>query len=312
MEDYAQRRSGVMHEWLGWNSPSDADGITADREKVMSNPVTNRRWLNRTATAVGQFLLRRYNPDRIFVPESFGAQQAFVQMLSLQRRLDAAAAGSSSTSTGDEFGAVENELFLATAKAVIGDGRTLLKEDRLYVLWQAARNVCRMRLPVAEIGSYRGGSAYFLASAFKTLTGEELPLHVIDTFEGHPAKVSTIADPFHKQGMFGDTDYEAVKSYLSPFSRLQIHQGEFSEAARSLPEMTFGLVHIDVDIYQSTVDCLEYFGARLAPGGVMVVDDYGAPKCQGVYQAVTEFLKQEIKFQGWHMRTEQIVLVRVA
>jgi hypothetical protein len=54
--------------------------------------------------------------------------------------------------------------------------RTLLGYDRLYVLWQAARNAAAVPGSVAEIGSYRGGSAHFIAKSFITFTGREVPL----------------------------------------------------------------------------------------------------------------------------------------
>lgn len=203
-----------------------------------------------------------------------------------------------------------NALFYQVVKPVVEARRTLLKYDRLYVLWQAARNVHHMQLAAAEVGSYRGGSAYFLASALRVLAGAELPVHVFDTFEGHPPKTHPEFDPVHKPGMFSETSYEDVKKYLSAFTRVEIHKGEFSCSVQSLPNMRFGLAHIDVDLYRSTLDCLEYFGARLAPGGVIVVDDYGAEKCPGVQKAVSEYLPREDRFQVWHMRTEQVVLVK--
>lgn len=212
--------------------------------------------------------------------------------------------------SGTDLALPNNEVFYRVAKPVVEAGRTLLKYDRLYVLWQAARNVYRMRLAAAEVGSYRGGSAYFLASALKALAGVEIPLHAFDTFEGHPPKTDPKIDPVHKPGMFSDTSYEDVKAYLSPFTRLEIHKGEFSDSIQSLRETTFGLAHIDVDIYRSTRDCLEYFGARLAPNGIIVIDDYGAEKCPGVQRAVSEYLQREDRFQVWHMRTEQVILVK--
>ena len=36
-------------------------------------------------------------------------------------------------------------------------------------------------------------------------------------------------------------------------------------------------------------DGCAFFYPRMAPGGVMVFDDYGAPTCPGVQQAVDEF-----------------------
>lgn len=209
-----------------------------------------------------------------------------------------------------DFDIQDEESFYDIAKSVVESGRTLLKYDRLYVLWQAARNIYHMQLAAAEVGSFRGGSAYFIASALKALASQELPVHVFDTFEGHPQKTHSKFDPVHKPGFFSDVDYEAVKAYLSPFAQLKIHKGEFFETAKTLEDMTFGLVHIDVDIYRSTLDCLEYFGPRLASGGVIVVDDYGAPSCPGVERAIEEYLRGEKKFFIWCMNTKQVVLVK--
>jgi O-methyltransferase len=210
------------------------------------------------------------------------------------------------------------ELFYDVAKPVIQSGKTLLDYDRLYVLWNSVQYVIsnvmeynrHMKpLPIAEIGSYKGGSAYFLANAFKNLSGAEVPVHIFDTFEGHPARL-TKDDPFHIEGGFSDTSEEEVKSYLSVFKSLEVHKGEVSASVKTLPEMTFGLVHIDVDTYLSTLDCLEYFGARLAPGGVLVMDDFNAPKCPGVKKAVMEYLKKNQGSRVGFVQPEQLVLFK--
>jgi hypothetical protein len=43
-------------------------------------------------------------------------------------------------------------------------------------------------------------------------------------------------------------------------------------------------------LYQSIVDCLEFFLPRLAPRGVMLVHDYQLP---GVKKAIADFLAHE-------------------
>jgi O-methyltransferase len=244
------------------------------------------RAVERVASSMGMFI-GRYNRDYVYV-----------------HRADVREPNKTIYPQGDDS-------FYRLARPVLEAGRTLLKHDRLYVLWLAARNVYHMELAAAEVGSYRGGSAYFLASAFRAMAGKELPLHVFDTFEGHPEKADPEFDPVHKPGMFSDTDYEEVKAYLERFTQVEIHKGEFSESVNSLPDKAFGLVHIDVDIYRSTLDCLDYFGARLASGGVMVVDDYGSAKCPGVNSAISEYLRRENRFQVWQMQTEQLVLVKI-
>ena len=200
--------------------------------------------------------------------------------------------------------------FFELADAVVQPKRTLLGYDRLYVFWQAVGNLVDVPGAAAEIGSFRGGSAYFIASAFLRVTGEEVPVHVFDTFEGHPAEAITENDPFHTAGQFNATSYDDVRSYLAPFARLRVHKGDVSASLPLLEDSVYRLVHIDTDLYQPTVACLEYFGDRMSAGGVIVIDDYASRKCPGVPKAVSEYMERTDRFQSWDMRTEQLMLVR--
>lgn len=203
------------------------------------------------------------------------------------------------------------EAFFELADFVMQKKRTMLGYDRLYVFWQAAGNLVDVPGAVAEIGSYRGGSAYFIASAFIRTTGGEVPMHVFDTFEGHPAEAITEHDEFHGAGQFQRTTYEGVCKYLSPFAQLRVHQGDVSLSLPHLEESHYRFVHIDTDLYQPTVACLDYFGQRMSPGGVIVLDDYASKKCPGVPKALTEYLdRTREQFHIWDMRTEQLMLVK--
>jgi len=55
---------------------------------------------------------------------------------------------------------------------------------------------------------------------------------------------------------------------------------------------TFRLVHIDVDLYQPTMDSLAFFYPRLSNSGVIVLDDYGFTTCPGAYKAVKTFMSE--------------------
>ena len=200
--------------------------------------------------------------------------------------------------------------FFELADRVMHHKRTLLGYDRLYVFWQAAGNLVGVPGALAEIGSYRGGSAFFIASAFILRAGGEVPMHVFDTFEGHPAEALSEHDPFHRPGQFQGTAYEAVRELLSPFTRLTIHKGDVLQTLPQLEESTYRLVHIDTDLYQPTVACLDYFGPRMSPGGIIVVDDYASIKCPGVPKAVSEYTNRTTAFQIWDLRTEQLVLIK--
>jgi hypothetical protein len=201
--------------------------------------------------------------------------------------------------------------FFELADPLINQRRTLLGYDRLYAIWQVARNVVAVPGAVAEIGSYRGGSASFMAQAFVAFSGEEVPLHVFDTFEGHPQDAITAHDEEQQPpGRFGGTSYEDVRDLLSPFAQVRIHRGDVAASLPTLEALTYRLVHIDTDLYQPTVVCLEYFAPRLSSGGVLIVDDYSSRKCPGVAKAVVEYLERDDAFQVWDMRTEQLILVR--
>jgi hypothetical protein len=199
--------------------------------------------------------------------------------------------------------------FFELADPVVETKRTLLGYDRLYVFWQAIRNIANLPGEVAEIGSFRGGSAYFVASAFVAVTGEEVPMHIFDTFEGHPAQAITEHD-LHTAGQFNATSYDDVRAYLSAFRQVQVHKGDVSASLPHLQEAVYRLVHIDTDLYQPTVACLDYFGRRVVPGGVIVIDDYASRNCPGVPKAVLEYLERSDDFDAWDMRTEQLMLVK--
>jgi predicted O-methyltransferase YrrM len=206
---------------------------------------------------------------------------------------------------------VGDEQFLALAREVRAHGRTMLAHKRLWILWQCIGNVAPLAGSAAEVGTYQGGSAYFIAAAFAARLGHEVPFEVIDTFRGHPeGKLSEHDSAVHGDpAKFTETSYESVAEYLAGFERLTVHEGEFSAVAPGLPEQRYRLVHVDVDLYEPARECLRYFGARLVPGGIVVLDDYGAPACPGIRRAAEEYLAGN-GFQAWDPMTRQLVLVK--
>jgi O-methyltransferase len=200
--------------------------------------------------------------------------------------------------------------FHALVREVREDERTLLGADRLYVLWQAALNTVALGLPSLEIGTFRGGSARFLAGALRSHAGEERELHVVDTFEGHAAADTSDFERAHEPGRFADTSLEDVREYLSGFARLRVHRARFPEGAGDYVPAQVGLVHLDVDLYTPTAAALALLADRAVPGTVIVVDDYGAVKTPGIVKAVEEFLAAGHPFQIWDVDSEQAVLVR--
>ncbi len=197
------------------------------------------------------------------------------------------------------------------ADRVIRDGRTYLNVDRLYTLWQAVESLPPTARAVAEVGVYRGGSAWFMADALRR-SGREMPFFVCDTFQGH-VEVDDTVDGLHRPGVqFTHVKAEKVAKYLREFPFIRIQVGDIRETAPAFAgESAFGLVHLDVDVYPITRFCLDFFGPRVVPGGMMVMDDYGTTTCEGVKRAVDEFTVSNPGFQVMHLLTGQAVVTRL-
>jgi O-methyltransferase len=204
--------------------------------------------------------------------------------------------------------------FKDLADKVIADKRSLLYYDRLYILYQALWNVRQLAsdaVSIAEIGVYRGGGSYFIASVAQQVFGRQLKIHSIDTFEGHPDDLIA-EDDSHWPGKFGDTSFEEVKNYLSVFPNLTVYKGRFEDRCAELEREKFCFVHVDVDIYAPGRASLEFFSERLLVGGVIVADDYGYTTCEGIKQAVDEFVASRKNYLKFHLETGQSLLIRVA
>lgn len=162
---------------------------------------------------------------------------------------------------------------------------TLLSEDRLGILYQLACQARNVPGDAVEIGVYKGGTALLMANALKSSAQQ---IHLFDTFCGMPVAESGV--DLHRAGDFSDTTAESVSNLLQDFNNIHLYPGLFPD---SLPpgwdEHRFSLVHIDVDIFSSTLACCQFFYPRLSPGGVMIMDDYGFPSCPGVRKAVDEY-----------------------
>lgn len=63
---------------------------------------------------------------------------------------------------------------------------------------------------------------------------------------------------------------------MADFPNTSINKGWVPGVLSDLPDANWSFVHIDVDLYEPTRDCLNYFLPRLVPGGVIINDDFGS------------------------------------
>lgn len=165
---------------------------------------------------------------------------------------------------------------------------TLLPLAAQAVLVQQVMSVAHIEGDIAELGVFMGGSAWGLAH----LTFKKL-LHLFDTFEGMPAEKVSACDR-HLAGEFAGADLGRIIELQKTFPNIRIWKGIFPESAVGF-DSQLCFVHLDADLYQSTIDGLNLFYPKLNSGGVILLDDYDRPTCPGVKEAVRRFAKYNRK-----------------
>jgi len=151
---------------------------------------------------------------------------------------------------------------------------TLLKENQCYVVYEFCLHCLNLEGDFAECGVYKGGSAFLIAHTLFNSPARDKQVHLFDTFTGMPAMANL--DPSGiKEGRFGDTSLTAVREYLMGYHSVVFHPGLIPSTLESVKDKRFAFVHVDVDLYQTTKDCLKFFYNRMPRGGIMIFDDYG-------------------------------------
>jgi O-methyltransferase len=151
--------------------------------------------------------------------------------------------------------------------------------DEAYLIRSAVLATAKVDGDLAEVGVFRGGTARVICEA----KGNR-PLHLFDTFEGLPEPGQI--DTAFRKGEYA-CSLERVKAFLTDCPAVEYYKGRFPGTASSLGNRAFSFVHLDVDLYESTREALEFFYPRLQQGGIIVSHDY--VEFPGVRHAFDEF-----------------------
>ena len=156
----------------------------------------------------------------------------------------------------------------------------VLRDGEAYSIYAGVLETAKIAGVIAEVGVFKGGSA----SLISAVKGDR-ELHLFDTFEGLPA-IHSEHDPDFREGTFKGT-LEEVQAVLAGVKNIQFHKGLFPSSAGGLEYLRFSFVHIDVDLYESTKGCLEWFYPRMSPGAMLISHDF--VDIAGVRKAFREF-----------------------
>jgi len=195
------------------------------------------------------------------------------------------------------------------AKQIITTVRpyTMTSNEKLYALVTAVRYVVDAGIEgdLVECGVWRGGSMHAVARTLMAKGVTDRDLHLFDTFSGmtepterdvslHVGKsaselLETSDRTSHTWAVASREDVEEGLATLDyPQERFHLVEGPVEETIPGGAPQRIALLRLDTDWYESTRHELEHLYDRLAPGGVLIIDDYGS--WQGSKEATDEFI----------------------
>ena len=190
---------------------------------------------------------------------------------------------------------------------------TMTSLESLWSTVISVRHVVRNQVAGAfvECGVWRGGQSALAARVFQS-EHDVRDLWLFDTFAGMTAPTAADVNLFgqssletfrrHQKGDVNTWAYaslpdvrKVMESTGYPSERVHFVEGPVETTLRAghVPER-IAVLRLDTDWYESTKVELEILYPRLAPGGVLIVDDYG--HYAGARQAVDEYFAAQHVF----------------
>ncbi len=176
------------------------------------------------------------------------------------------------------------------------------KQCRSYRLQQLLEHVVALNLDghVAECGCWRGHSSYII-STILAKSGFTGSFDIFDSFEGglsakgredENVRISLSETEIEREKQIFASAEADLHRALASFDFYRLYKGWIPERFNEVEDKAYMFVHLDVDLYQPTLDGLEFFYPRLKKGGVIVVDDYGYTQFPGARKSVDEFVSR--------------------
>jgi O-methyltransferase len=166
-----------------------------------------------------------------------------------------------------------------------------IPNDRCFTLYRAGQAAQKIPGNIIEMGSRAGKSSRFLLAGAGIESDKTLL--AFDSFEGMSAPGqedrTKSGSAFWKAGDLAVTENEFLENMQMYEHMVRAYKGWIPERFNEVKDETFSIIHIDVDLYQPTLDSLLFAYERLNPGGMIICDDYGSKSCPGARKAMDEF-----------------------
>lgn len=197
---------------------------------------------------------------------------------------------------GLQFGGLKDKILndpLYQEAFAVAKDRTIMSEDNRMNIFLLLRFFLG-RVPfghIVEYGSYRGGSAIFMAYIAKRLY-PSMKVFALDSFEGMPLTDKNV--DAHNAGDFSDTDFTSLQDFVNELKldNLVLVKGFFEETNENVMAQAreICLAHIDCDIAPAVKYSYEGVKNFMVNGGYIVFDDATVSSCIGATEVVEDLL----------------------
>jgi O-methyltransferase len=139
-----------------------------------------------------------------------------------------------------------------------------------------------------ETGVWRGGASIFMRGVLAAHGDRERTVYAADSFCGLPPP-DAAAYPADEGSRLHTADalavsLEDVKRNFALYGLLdeqvRFLEGWFKDTLPTVAGRPWGIVRLDGDMYESTMDALSHLYPTLSVGGFVIVDDYGVDACR--------------------------------
>ncbi len=199
------------------------------------------------------------------------------------------------------------ELYNACMKETrtpVSSWKVFRRAQRAFVLARYVEYAQSLAAPKIECGVFQGFSALLACKVQRALSPDfdGSAFYILDSFEGLSAPIDEdkilVTSPdgrsdrvaSHQERHFA-VPLQTVSSHFTAFPKLNFIKGWIPAAFSDLPDTSWSFVHIDVDLYDPTLACLDYFFPRMVPGGVILNDDFSSPLFPGGGKAWAKFFE---------------------
>jgi O-methyltransferase len=174
--------------------------------------------------------------------------------------------------------------------------QTMVGTKRLANVRRCVERVVQDGVPgdLIETGVWRGGVVILMRAILEAYGVRDRTVFCADSFCGLPPPNEELypADSgsrLHTAAALAITRKEVevnFKLYGLLDEQVQFLEGWFKDTLPTVRDRTWSVVRLDGDLYESTLDALTNLYPGVAPGGFVIIDDYGHEPCR---QAVTDY-----------------------